>query len=432
MPHLDTNDYEIKVTMTIKASILQYFSQAEEVLKTFEHYLNRHRELDFLKMRGFLRTTYNSLNDIDHNFKSKGMVGAFSSMEKVGAVYDDFAVKSSNGSKSYYVVFLQQQERYTLFESLLQNNLDEIKYLREQALGFKENVQKKKDELGFVTLHSANYNEKQEQLKQLKRRENTTLVRMGEVKEQNEIIDDLLSEFRDTYQTQFNLMYDKYTQTLKPRLLTILNAMAFEFDIKIWLQANNSAMIKTFFQHTKEIDTINSKTYLSYYLKHLDQSKLNEEHRELQTLLEYLNESTPINCVIYMPDEHELNNLEKTLLADDNGLLIHAYCNAKVALVQTFSVRINILILDLEADESILENFLSLYRKNSKQLQVKAKIMLMCNEANQECIAKAELLGADSLMEKGDDAYAIIDTVYDLLKIESDENEEKEKASRPF
>lgn len=419
MAQLERDDYEIKVTTTIQSSILQYFINAQHVVKTFEHYLNRHRELDFLKMRRFLRTTYNSLNDIDHHFKSKDISTSFTNMENVGTIYDDFSTKCVSGARSYHVVFLQQQDRYKLFESLLQNNLDEIDFLREQALGYKEKVKEYKDELACISMQSSNYHVKQDALKLLKRRENTTLVRMGEVKEQNEIIDEVLSNFRDTYQTQFTLMYEKYTQTLKPKLLSILNAMAFEFDIKIWLRANKSEVIKSFFQASEDVDTINSKTYLSYYLKGLDKTKMNDEHKELQVLLDYLKETTPINCVIYMPDQEELAELEAILHADDNGLIIHAYTKAKVALAQAFKTRINILILDLESEEAILENFLSLYQKNSQQLKTKAKIMLMCTEVNDFTISKAELLGADSLIEKGDDAYTIIDTVYDLLKIEN-------------
>ena len=423
MGQLEQEDYEIKVTMTIQASILQYFSQAQSVLKIFDKYLNRHRELDFLKMRRFLHTTYNSLCEVDHNFKSKRMMKLYENMENVAKTYDDFATKCNIGVRSYHVVFLQQQERYALFETLLQHNLDEIAFLREQATGFKKSVQRDKEDLEKLSKQSSLYDQKESEFKLLKRRENSVLVRMGEVKEQNEILTEVLTDFRETYQTQFLLMYEKYTQNIKPKLLSILNAMAFEFDVEIWLQANNSDVIKSFFQTAETNETINSKTYLTYYLKGLDKSKMRTEHKELQKLLDYLNVATPIFCVIYMPIQEDLDLLVSTLEADDNGLVIHGYTDAKVALTQAFKTRIDILILDLEADESVLESFLSLYQRNSKQLEIKAKIMLVCNKVNKHTINKAELLGADSLIDKTENAYEIIDTVYDLLKVDNTETD---------
>lgn len=419
MGQLEQEDYEIKVTMTIQASILQYFSQAQNVLKVFDKYLNRHRELDFLKMRRFLHTTYNSLSEVDHHFKSKRIIKLYENMENVSKVYDDFATKCITGVRSYHVVFLQQQDRYALFETLLQHNLDEIAFLREQATGFKKSVQRDKEALEKTPKHSTLYDQKESEFKLLKRRENSVIVRIGEVKEQNEILTEVLTDFRETYQTQFLLMYEKFTQSIQPKLLSILNAMAFEFDVEIWLQANTSDIIKSFFQTAENHEMINSKTYLSYYLKGFDKSKMRTEQKELQKLLDYLNVATPIYCAIYMPIQEDLDHLVSTLQADDNGLVIHGYTDAKVALTQAFKTRIDILILDLEADESILESFLSLYQRNSKQLEIEAKIMLACSKVDEQTINKAELLGADSLIDKTEDAYEIIDTVYDLLKVDN-------------
>ena len=418
MGQLEQEDYEIKVTMTIESSISRYFTPSYTVLKNFDKYLNRHRELHFVKMRRFLHTTFNSLSEIDPHFKSTQIVRLYDNMKKVAKVYDDFALKRRMGIRAYHVVFLQQQERYAMLENLLKHNLSEIDILREQTLGFKKNVKKRKDELQSAPEKSTLYHEKSSELKDLKRRENSTIMRMNEVAEQNEIITHVLRDFRDTYEDQFLLMYKKYTQGIQPKLFSILNAMAFEFDVEIWLQASQSTLIKNYFKSAYTNDVINSKTYLTYYLKGLDKSKLTEENQDLQELLDYLTESTPINCVIYMPQEEDLKTFQTTLEADDNGIEIHGYTDAKIALTQAFKMRIDILLIDLETDSMILENFLSLYQKNAKKLQKKAKVMFVCSEATDYVIAKAELLGADSLIEKGENPYEIIDALYDLLKVE--------------
>ncbi len=418
MGQLEKEDYEIKVTTTIESSISKYFNNEFAIIKNFDRYLNRHRELDFKRMRRFLITTFNSLGEIDPHFKSQHIVKLFENMAKIAKIYDDFDTKCSLGSHSYHVVFLQQQERYAIFESLLRHNLDEIKILRDKALGFKEKVKMRKSELESIALSSQNYQTKEDEFKELKRRENSTLMRMKEVNEQNEIISHVLGDFRDTYEQQFQIMYDKYIQSIKPKLFSILNAMAFELDIEMWVEASNSTIIKNYFKNAYSSDIINAKSYLTAYLKVLDKSKLSEDHQELQKLLDYLNETTPINCVIYMPHEEDLNHFCKTLEADDNGIIIHGYTDAKIALTQAFKTRVDILIIDLETNGLILENFLSLYQKNSKKLQKSAKIMFVSSHIDDQVIMKAEMLGADSLVEKDEDAYEIIDTFYNLLKVE--------------
>lgn len=419
MSFLEDADYDIKITTTIEHSIMNYFAQAQNIVNKFERYLNRHRELDFLKMRRFLLTTYNSLSEIDHSLKSPENIRLHDTMNHVSTIYDEFSVKCKLGIQAYTVVFLQQQERYLLMESLLNHNLREVVFLQEQSLAFKEHVQKQKDDLLDAPLHSKRYLDKEDDLKLLKRRENSTLVRLGEVKEQNELITQGLSDFRATYRAQFTLMYTKFTESLKPKLLSILNAMAFEFDIHMWIEANNSVVIKNYYKHSLDEEQISSKTYLSYYLKGLDKNKLSQEHKDLQELLKYLENTNPIYCLIYMPKEEDLEQFKSTLEADKNGFVIHGYTGAKVALSKAFQTRIDMMILDLDAEEDIIESFLSLYQKNSEQLETKAKIMLVCSEVNDQNIAKAELLGANSLIEKSETAFDIIDSVYELLKVEN-------------
>jgi hypothetical protein len=419
MSYLDPSDYEIKISTTIENSILNYFAQAQTIVKNYDSYLNRHRELDFLKMRRFLHTTYNSLSEIDHSLRSPKNIKLHDTISKVAVVFDEFSIKCKLGAQAYTIVFLQQQERYTLLESLLNHNLNEIVYLQEQSISFKDHVQKYKDDLSNTPLHSKRYAEKEADLKLLKRRENSTIMRLGEVKEQNEIITEVLSEFRETYRTQFTIMYNKYTQDLRPKLLSILNAMAFEFDVHMWIEANNSDIIKNYYKHSLDDHKISSKTYLSYYLKGLDKNKLSKEHKELQELLEYLDNSNPVYCLIYMPKDEDLEQFTTTLEADKNGFVIHGFTGAKVALSKIFQTRIDIMILDLDAEEEIIESFLSLYRRNSEQLETQSKIMLVCSEVNAETIAKAELLGAHSLIEKSETAFDIIDSVYELIKVEN-------------
>lgn len=419
MSHVNKEDYHIEVTVGIRESILGYFSHSRGALQRFEEYAKCHREIDFLKMRRFFHTTYKTLNEIDSDFMAQKLTLLHDNVEMMAKVYDDFSSKSRMRLHSYEVIFLQQQENYVLYEGMLIRNVDELTTLRDQAERYKAIVNEQKDKLKHMSRFSGEYDKKSEDLKRLKRQENATIVRLGFKVEENAVMAETLKVFRETYEEQFLLMFDKYTKDLRPELLSILNAMAFELDMEMWLKASDSNKIRNHFKNSYADEVVSSKTYLRYYLKGLDQNKLNDEQKELQHLLEYLNQMTPTHCVLYMPSASDLHRFQSVLEADKSGFVIHAYTDAKIALSQAFKTRINILVLDLDIEENVLENFLSLYRKNSKPLIDKARIMLISSEVNDATIARAQMLGVDSLIERAVEPYEIIETVYDLLKIDN-------------
>lgn len=419
MDHLSRDDYFIELTVGIRESILNHFSHARSALKRYEEYSKCHREIDFLKMRRFFHTTYKTLNEIDSDFMAQKLSVLHDNVEMMAKIYDDFSVKSTMAVHSYEAVFLQQQEGYVLYEGKLVRNGDELSTLRDQADRYKVSVNNLKDQIKGMSRFSSDYHKKNEDLKRLKRQENIAIVRLGFLVEENSVMAEAIKSFREMYEEQFLLMFEKYTKDLRPELLSILNALAFEFDVEMWLKANDSMKIRNHFKNSYAGEVVSSKTYLTYYLKGLDQNKLGDEQKDLKALLEYLNQMTPIHCVLYLPEAKDLHRFESALEADKSGFVIHAYTDAKIALGQAFKNRINILILDLESPGNVLENFLSLYRKNSKHLAEKAKIMLVSSQVNEKTIAKAEMLGADSLIEKEVAPIEVIETVYDLLKVKN-------------
>jgi len=419
MTHVNRDDYHIELTVGIRESILNYFSHARKALQRFEEYSKSHRELDFVRMRRFLNTTYKTLNEIDSDLMAQKLTVLHDNLEKMVKIYDDFSSKSTQGLHSYEVIFLQQQDGYTLYEGMLARNADELTTVRDQAERYKVIVSEQKEKLKNSSRFTSGHDKREEDLKRLKRQENAAIVRLGFMLEENSVLSDVLKSFKETYEDQFLLMFSKYTQDLRPELLSIVNAMAFEFDIEMWIKANKSTKIRNHFKNSYADEVVSSKTYLSYYLKGLDHNKLSDEQKDLKILLEYLNQMTPTYCVLYLPDASDLEKFQSALQADNSGFVIHGYTDAKVALSQVFKTRINILILDLESPGNVLENFLSLYRKNSKESTIKAKIMLISNEVNDATIKKAQMLGADSLIERAVDPIEIIETVYDLIKIDN-------------
>lgn len=414
-------DYQIVMTMSVPEAIRSYFKYARQAIESYQNYLERHRELDFLRMRRFLNTTYKTLTELDPEYMSLRLGNINKRINTVADIYDDFVSKSKVGVHSYDIIFLRRQENYGAFEDRMTTNAEEIGFLRSQAERFKESVAEQKDRLAKSSKLTGEYKKQEEELKRIKRLENTTIVRLGNLLEENVILSEVLKEFRDTYEDEFVKTFNTFVKNVKPELLSILNALAFEFDIELWHKAKESDIIRNHFKNAYAGEVVNSKMYLSYFLKNLDPEKMGPETKELQKLLDYLNDTTSINVVVYMAHPIHLETFQAALESDDNGIVVHTFVDAKQALKSAFQEHVHILIIDMDIKEDTLKSFVTTYKNTMHRLKMTAKIIMVTEDVNDGTISKAESLGADSLIEREEDAVEIIDTVYELLKVDTSE-----------
>ena len=161
--------------------------------------------------------------------------------------------------------------------------------------------------------------------------------------------------------------------------------------------------------------------YLEYFLKNLDPQKMNQEYKDLQKLLDHLSETNPINVVMYLPDITDLKVFKTALESDKSGFEVYGFTDAKVALTSAFKQRIHILVIDLDIQHNILENFITTYQKTMIRIKKEPKVIGITSRINDETVSLANSLDIDSLLEKEEDAVEIIDTVYDMLKVDTSE-----------
>jgi len=401
--------------MSVAKTIDTYFSNAKEAIETYEAYQHRLRTLDYSKMRGFLRTTFNTLQEIDPDFLSSNLMKMSKKMNKMAEISDDFVAKSKMGMYSYERIFLHRQMGFSAAEGRLGHNSDEVTYLRSLMKEMAAAIKVQKEILEKLSKTSVAYEKEEFELKRLKRRENNVLTRYGQLIDENGVLGEVIAEFKDRHHDEFTRRFTEYIKEVKPKLNIILDAMAFEFEIVLWHKARESPIIREFFKSANSGEVVSSKTYLQYFLRSLDDTKLTKENQKLQELFRYLNKVNVIKVLLAIPNKDDLDGFEAALVSDASGFDILACEDARCALTKLLTSAIDILVLDADLGFEDLSELVNQYRISVKKQKKEAKVILMAAEIDERTIASAQQLKVDSLIEREIEPIEIIDTVYMLL-----------------
>lgn len=418
MSQTEALSYEIELTLDVEASILTYFEPSVKAINFFKDHLDRYRELDFVRMRRFLNTTYKTLLEIDKQFMADRLSTIYANLEKVAAIYDTFVQKYDHGRRSFEKVFLRVQEDFNYLEKKFETTKTKIheidlriQHLQESRRRYDRKIeQSQKGSKDYDTLmHSL----KVVQAEMVKLKDHKKLLHHD-----NMLVDKALVEFLRYYKKAFSYAYETMVGTIENNLIRILNVMAFELDIEMWHKAKESRAIKERFKDLIQDNVISSKLYLEHYLKNLNPLHMSSEHKELRMVLEYLNTINPISIILLIPDKTLLKQFKLALESDNSGFEMYLFVDVKEALKVALSQKIDLFIIDSVIGDSIVENFMLTYKKNINQgKRKKAKLMLVTDIVDDKTLQKAKALGADSLIERDVQAVEIIDSVYTLIKM---------------
>ena len=418
MSQTEALSYEIELTQDVKQSILSYFDISVKTISEFQGHLSRYRELDFLRMRRFLNTTYRTLLELDSQFMASKLKVIHDELNRVTSVYDLFMKKSHLGRLAFDKVFLSVQDDFSLLEKKFEINKEKIVLIDIKIEQLKDSHRRHKHRLSQSDVKSQDYNNLVEVLKKIELQIQATLKEKQYFHNDNMVVDKALMDFLRMYKHPFSLSFEELVEHIELKLLRILNVMAFEFDIELWHKAKQSRIIKEYFRNFSKTEVIGSKLYLEHYLKNLNQAHLRQEHKELQVLLDYLKQVNPIRIVVLMPKVETLKLFKFALEADKSGFEILCYNDAKIALKSAFSQETDLFILDTDLGETLLENFVQTYKTHlSPGRRKKAKLMLVTDIVDETILLKAKTLQADSVIERDVEAVEIIDSVYTLIKL---------------
>ena len=358
----------IIVTKPMDECINEFFQREIDILKEHSEFVDGHPEIDFIRMRRFLFTAYNDLCHLDNMLENKELKHTKTEVIMIYRSYDEFSKKMQYPlAYCFHKIFLSRQVEYTKLEQ----QIEDIKLGMANAKFECEPLSKKLEEqernLKLIVDNKSNeYIELEKEVKALRRR----LVDLIDyVAKQRDIVardTERLKIFRESNLEAFSNVFTPMTEEIKQRFIKLLNTKGYDLDKNLWARAKINQFVKKFFRDADIHGGYNSKTYLRYFLKGIDKSKVTSpQTKELFSLLKTLESNSKQNVMVIQESDTTSFKSQQLIERVDSTLKVIIENNPFNALNVLIANPQDIVILDWKNTGLLAFDFIREFREIS-------------------------------------------------------------------
>ncbi len=386
----------IPMEISIDEAIGSYFSKLIVNLEEYEYDFEEYEQLDYIKMRRFLTTAYHNLLELDSKFINNELVSFYEYVNEIYKLYKGFVRKLSVPKIAYEEIFLAAQPQYVWRKKKFENNCGEIMTQK----GVVKNISVEMENIKKEFAKSPKNSSLESEVKRFNRMYVDSLHRMATLREENILLARELNLFKEKYLGAFIAEFTRFSRERKDQILRLLEGYAYYFDKKMWDCAESSKSIREFFRKADIQEDFSSKTYLKYYLKGLDDLKMSELHRELKTLLAYLESLSLVSMAIIDEDKEVRFRLLKIVRLNNADVKANAYERMKLFIQKFRKEPHHIVIIDTKIRNPGIEKSIEMIMEIQKKRQRKCRICLMSRSFSKEDLTIYRDLGVDNFIIK--------------------------------
>jgi len=216
---------------------------------------------NYIKLKRFIDTAANFLKDIDDKILH-GLSG------KLYKDVDDLY--------KFYRQFIKKTEYIeTIFYNEYLNSLDDYSKIKSKVINLKEKIEEYNATIKRSEENLKKLPEKDENYKKIKRIYVDAIYELSKCKEDFFKNKKLLEEIEKKEEKRFFLEFKKRRELHLKKLESIINAKLFYFEKLLWFNAQKSEAVVKFFQKSNIQGSFSTKTFIEYFLKHIDEAKSN-------------------------------------------------------------------------------------------------------------------------------------------------------------
>jgi CheY-like chemotaxis protein len=277
----------IPITKSYKETFYSFFQDAIRISQS-QKVEDSENTLAYPMMRRFLITAYEHLLDKDPTFVNKDLLALRRNLEDVYFIYKDISDVIQRPNAKFETLFLPQQEVYLLVTKKIQSNTKRIQLLSALVSELEDSLKEQEEEIKRLHKSSHAYTVCEVGIKKIRTRFVNGIDELSILKNENTFLNNISKDFVNKHKIEFIDFFIKNTDELLSQITSIMNKNAYKFDTYMWMLAKKSKGIKTFFIEAQIDGSFSSKTFLRYFIKNLDTKKMGREYREMQKMVEYL------------------------------------------------------------------------------------------------------------------------------------------------
>ena len=381
----------ISISMNLPKAVNNYFNLIRQNIDKREAYRRVDGRLNYLMVRRFLWTAFNNVSELDEFIITPKVKALSQDLKAMTRIYDDFMRKIKHPPLAYEEVFLSCQSEYLKIRDAAQMTIDKLNTLKNNEKCIGEVLKIRKDELS-ANIKSDEFDALQDDFKSLNGAYVDIVHMMAELDERYKHDMKLLVDFEKEYREDFYKIFQTTALEYKREIIEILSAQAYVLDTELWQRAKSSKAIQTHFEKAGIKGSLNTKTYLKYYLDSLDNTKMTEDARKLFELYEYLSTLYKECILVVVSSANDAIEYEQSLKYAYKEYEVKAFIDENAALKWAMKHSVKVLVLQDRLAKTHTELFLQSYKRN---VLLAPKIIIIGNSVKSSEYSIAKLLGAN-------------------------------------
>jgi len=387
----------IMLDFSIDEAIFHYFSSMIVDLEEYEYDFEEYERLDYIRMRRFLTTAYHNLLDLDPKFVNNELISFYEYVGDIYRLYKGFVKKINIPKIAYEEIFLGAQTDYVWRKVKLESNRGEISTQKGVIKNLANEIELVKQKIAKMPKEKVAL---ETEYKRYNRMYVDALHRAASLRDENIFLLRELKAFEEAHYGEFVSQFTHFSRERKEQILRLLDGYSYYFDKKMWDCAESSKSIREFFRKANVQEEFSSKTYLKYYLKGLDELKMSELHRELKTLLAYLESLSQVSVAVVDEDKDAKFRLLKLLRLRNSDVKASAYERIKLFAQRLKQEPFDLVIIDTKITNPSVEKGLELLGEMQSKRSKKCRICLMSTTFSKEELTRYSALGITHFLLK--------------------------------
>ena len=401
----------IQVTRSPEDCINEFFADEKAVLHEHKEFLDNHPELDFMRMQRFLFTAYNDLCDLDSLLETKELKTI---KHEVSSIYRDFQAYNKKTqyplAYSFEKIFLSRQVNYTQLEQFVEDTKLSMQTAKSEPEPLGRQLEEEERNLRLIPdKKSREYLEYEKEVKALRRRFVDLIDYIAKQKDVIARESARLQNFKEKHLESFSKTFTPMTNAIRSRFLKLLNSKGYVMDKLLWSRAKTNQYVKKFFRDADIHGGYNSRTYLRYFLRGLDKSKVSGKTKELFSLLKSLEDNSVRNVMVIQENDTKSFKSRQLIERVDCKLKVTVEHNPFDALVKLNSKFQDVIVIDYKISGLHAFDFVREY-KNTPNAKDPVFIVVTPQQVEYQVVEDGRALGIEHFVVASD-AEAFSDAI---------------------